>query len=29
VDIITEKRDRYREAIPTTPHAGKYQKDKF
>lgn len=29
VDIITEKRDRYREAVPTSSPSGKYQKDKF
>jgi hypothetical protein len=29
VDIITEKRERYRECTPTTPGAGKYQKDKY
>jgi hypothetical protein len=29
VDIITEKRDRYRDAIPTASQSGKYQKDKF
>jgi len=29
VDIITEKRERYRECVPTTPQEGKYQKDKY
>ena len=29
VDIVTEKRDRYRETIPTDTHQGRYQKDKF
>jgi len=29
VDIITKKRDRYRECFPTDTHPGKFQKDKF
>ena len=29
VDIIAEKRERYRESQPTSPMAGKYQKDKY
>lgn len=29
VDIITEKRDRYRESIETTTQPGIYQKDKY
>ena len=29
VDIITEKRERYREAVPTEKQPGRYQKDKY
>jgi len=29
VDIITEKRERYREIVPTTPEGCRYQKDKY
>jgi hypothetical protein len=29
VDITTEKRDRYREVIPTATQPGGYQKDKY
>jgi len=29
VDIITERRERYRESQPASPLAGKYQKDKY
>jgi len=29
LDIVTEKRERYRECVPTTPDGGRYQKDKY
>ena len=29
VDIITEKRERYRESAPTIPGVERYQKDKY
>ena len=29
VDIVTEKRERYRENVPTLPGEGNFQKDKY